>query len=113
MFTKSRSRRGFTLVEIMIVVAIIVLIAAIAIPGFANLRTTAATNSCKANLRQISGAVTAYAVDNGSDPTTVAMMTPNYIKTEPHCPYTPQSAYTVANGNVSCPNAGTYADHAI
>ena len=55
-----KNKSGFTLVEIMIVVMIIGLLAAIAIPGFANARRTAQKNACIENLRQINGAVQQY-----------------------------------------------------
>ena len=55
-----KKKSGFTLVEIMIVVMIIGLLAAIAIPGFANARRTAQKNACIENLRQINGAVQQY-----------------------------------------------------
>ena len=62
-------RKGFTLVEIMIVVAIIGLLAAIAIPNFVRARTTAQTNACINNLRQIDGAKQQWALENKASST--------------------------------------------
>lgn len=57
-------RAGFTLVEIMIVVAIIALLAAIAVPGFLRARKRSQASKILNDLRMISGAVDQYAIEN-------------------------------------------------
>jgi len=60
----SHRRGGFTLVEIMIVVAIIALLAALAVPGFLRARKRAQASGVLNDLRSISSAVDQYAIEN-------------------------------------------------
>lgn len=84
-------RGGFTLVEIMIVVAIIGLLAAIAIPNFVKARTLSQKNACIENLRQIFYAKATWALENKKGaadvPTDGDLFGPQlYIRQKPECP---------------------------
>jgi len=83
MLTKSHSKHaGFTLVEIMIVVAIIALLAAIAVPGFLRARKRSQATKILNDLRMIDSAVDQYAIETGrktGDPVGVVDWT-NYVK---------------------------------
>ena len=63
---KSKRAQGFTLIEIMIVVAIIGLLAAIAVPNFIQSRTTTQRNACINNLRQVDSAKEQWALENNA-----------------------------------------------
>lgn len=62
---RNENKQGFTLLEIMLVVAIIGLLAAIAIPSFLTARTKSQTNVCISNLRQINSAKEQWALTIG------------------------------------------------
>ena len=64
MKTTASQARGFTLVEIMIVIAIIGLLAGIAIPSYIKARRLTQTNTCINHLRQIDAAIQQWALDN-------------------------------------------------
>lgn len=85
---KTSRKSGFTLVEIMIVVAIIGLLAAIAIPNFIKARTTSQMNACINNLRQIDGAIQQWALENKKGTTAGVAFTDisGYLKNAVVCP---------------------------
>jgi general secretion pathway protein G len=67
MKSRKSNSRGFTLIEIMIVVAIIGMLAAIAVPNFVKARTEAQKTSCISNLQRIDGAIQVWALEQKKD----------------------------------------------
>jgi prepilin-type N-terminal cleavage/methylation domain-containing protein len=69
MKNRTSPRSGFTLLEIMIVTALIAMLAALAIPNWVRARTQSQKATCIDNLRQIDGAVQQWALENKQPPT--------------------------------------------
>src|SRR3954452_22790944 len=89
---------GFTLVEIMIVVAIIALLAAIAIPNFVKARSASQKSACIANMKQVEGAKATWALEskktNTDSPADTDLFgSTAYIRIKPSCPA--NGSYTV------------------
>jgi prepilin-type N-terminal cleavage/methylation domain-containing protein len=109
-----RNRKGFTLVEMMIVVLIIGILVTIALPNFLKAREMAQSRACAANMKTIQAAVETYAMayrlqPSDNPPAISNLVGGGYLKVSPRCPAGGTYSITgnVANYEVSCDVHGT------
>lgn len=93
-----KKRAGFTLIELMIVIAIIAILAAILVPNFLKARAQGQLTACKSNCKNIATALEMYASDNSGRYPLDGQFAPsltggNYLKTIPTCPSVGSDTY--------------------
>jgi len=96
------NRKAFTLIELLIVIAILGILVALILPRFGDVRANANTKVCIANLRGLASAMATYeakenkTINWGTDYVTSDLVSLQYIAAEPFCPYEQGGASPVA-----------------
>lgn len=109
------ARRGFTFVELLAVVLILAVLAGVAIPMYINSRRSAAARACKANIRAVASAQSAYYLRNNAWATMAQLVgAPEGLAKAATCPLD-NDAYTMTAGAggelpITCPNAAAHDD---
>ena len=106
-----KTKKAFTLVEIMIVVLIIGILMAIAIPNFVKARDSSRTSACVSNLKQIDAAKEQWAMDQKKDTGATVLLSdiyPTYVKSSPTCASGGTYTINVVGTNPTCSIAGTH-----
>ena len=112
MFMKKK-KAGFTLIELMIVIAIIAILAAILVPNFLKARAQGQLTACKSNCKNIATALEMYSSDNGGRYPTPTNLTSkltggNYLKLIPTCPAAGSDTYSPAFSSVQTPDSFSF-----
>ena len=111
-FNRNRSSKGFSLVELLAVVLILAVLAAVAVPLYINTRKTSAARACKANIATIATAEAAYSVRTGQYcidldgnydstklPATGLVGAPEGLSAPLTCPLDNKTKYTICTDN--------------
>lgn len=127
-----KKEQGFTLIELMVVVLIIAILVAIAVPVFTSARESAWRRTCQANLRTIDGAIQTYNASYDGVPAAMVdtvdsnhpLIVGGFLKRAPECPKAlsdsnlgPGNSYYSISGDVNDPQTleaacpGSYSGH--
>ncbi|NLL19375.1 MAG: prepilin-type N-terminal cleavage/methylation domain-containing protein [Clostridia bacterium] len=101
-----KNQKGFTLVELMVVVVIIGILIAIAVPAYSKIKESSEAKACEANMRTIFSAIQVYRVDKKEEPTDVKQLADYFEGAVPTCPSAEDAEdgeYNIVNGKVECP----------
>ena len=105
-----KRRKGFTLIELMIVIAIIAILAAILVPNFLRARAQGQFTQCQSNCKNMGTALEMYSTDNsGHYPSALTGLTPDYLRIIPTCASAgDNSVYTSSFTSAKVPDAYTF-----
>jgi len=110
MFRKLKNKKGFTLVELMVVVVIICILVAIAVPIYNSSTAKAQEKACLANLRTLDSAIAQYAADNNGDYPTQVSQLASYVNNagSMKCPSDSSKEYEIDSNHLAvCTNGHT------
>jgi len=99
---RKRNKKGFTLIELVVVIAILGILAALAIPRFTGTLNNAKTQTHNANIRTIESAMSLYALEEGVYPSDIEdLKKAEYLKDVPVYPFDEDMEYYIAgSGNI-------------
>jgi type IV pilus assembly protein PilA len=107
---KLQSKKGFTLIELVVVIVILGILAMLVIPRVTEYRKTATVKTCVGNIRTIKSAMSVYYASSGHDPADLAALVnggSGFLENTPKCPA--GATYDIAGGKVT--HTGGDADH--
>ena len=103
-----KRQEGFTLIELLIVVVIIGILAALAVPRFMENREEAQANTCRGNMLMIEQAISRARFDGASFGSVQNLVDGGYLMRAVRCPAKRDADYTISEkGLVTCPSGHT------